>query len=252
MQTTQKPGCGRGCACVGNEDKQDTQQVAKAAEEHKPRIHHDVRAKVEYQNWFYTDIVKKHFFHPKNLLLSKKNAKEWTADGIGMVGSPTCGDAMKVWIRVIQEEDKITDMKWQTFGCASAIASTSMLSVMITENGGMKIEDALKIRPQDINKRLGGLPQRKFHCSVLGDKALREAINDYFKKSGQNDRVIVEGAEVIDSTLKVTDKDIEEAVLEGAHTFEEVQKKTKVGIHDKECIPKVEELIRFYKGKYFG
>jgi len=136
--------------------------------------------------------------------------------------------------------------------CASAIASTSMLSVMVTEKGGMKINDALKLKPQDIAERLQGLPNRKFHCSVLGDKSLRDAINDYFRKSGQEDRIVVEGAKVIDKMTKVTDKDIEEAVLEGAITFEDVQKKTKVGIQDKNCIPEVEQLIRFYREKYFG
>ena len=136
--------------------------------------------------------------------------------------------------------------------CASAIASTSMLSVMLTENGGMKIEDALKIKPQNIVVRLDGLPQRKFHCSVLGDKALRAAVNDYFRKTGQESRIVVEGAKVIDKILKITDKDIEEAVLEGAHDFEAVQKKTKVGVYDKNCIPEVEQLIRFYREKYFG
>ena len=86
-----------------------------------------------------------------------------------------------MWIKVDREEDRIKECKWQTFGCASAIGSTSMLSVMLTENGGMKIDDALKIKPQDIVKRLEGLPNRKFHCSVLGVKALREALNDYFR-----------------------------------------------------------------------
>ncbi len=136
--------------------------------------------------------------------------------------------------------------------CASAIASTSMLSVMVTENGGMKIEGALKLKPQDIIARLGNLPSRKFHCSVLGDKALRSAINDYFRRSNQNSRIIVEGARIIDPETKTTDKDIEEAVLEGALTIEDVQKKLKVGIGNKAVIPAVEELIRFYKEKYFG
>ncbi len=163
-----------------------------------------------------------------------------------------CGDKMDMWIKVDKENDKIVGCLFKTFGCGSAIASTSMLTVMVTENGGMPIEQALKIKPQDIVKRLGDLPQRKFHCSVLGDKALRQAINDYFRKTGQYDRIIIEGAQVIDMILKITDKDIEEAVLDGAHDFEAVQKKTKVGIQDKSCIPKVKELIEFYKKKYYG
>jgi NAD(P)H-nitrite reductase large subunit len=123
---------------------------------------------------------------------------------------------------------------------------------MITEKGGMKIKDALKIRPQDIIKRLGGLPDRKIHCSVLGDKALRAAVNDWFKKTDQFDRIMVEGTQVIDPHTKVTEEDIEEAVLEGDLTLGEVQKRTKVGIGYPECLPKVEELIRFYREKYFG
>ena len=116
----------------------------------------------------------------------------------------------------------------------------------------MPVDEALKLRPQDIIARLGGLPQRKFHCSVLGDKALRAAINDYFRRSGQGVRAVVEGTRVVDKTLKITDRDIEEAVLDGADTLEKVQAKTKVGTGDPSCIPEVEQLIRFYKEKYFG
>jgi NifU-like protein involved in Fe-S cluster formation len=94
-----------------------------------------------------------------------------------------CGDVMKLWIWI--EKDRIKKCKWQTFGCASAIASTSMLSVMVTEKGGMKISDAKKITAKDILKRLGGLPAIKIHCSVLGDQALRAAINDYESKKKQ-------------------------------------------------------------------
>tara|TARA_Y100000034_G_scaffold132232_1_gene194708 strand:+ start:197 stop:853 length:657 start_codon:yes stop_codon:yes gene_type:complete len=215
-------------------------------------VHADVKSKVESKKWFYTNEVRKHFFDPQNIFKTDEEAVayEKEADGVGMVGSPACGDAMRMWIKV--EDDKIKECKWQTFGCASAIASTSILSVMITENDGMKIDDALKLKPQDIAERLKGLPSRKFHCSVLGDKALRDAVNDYFKKSGQESRIVVEGAKIIDKMTKVTDKDIEEAVLEGAITFEDVQKKTKVGIQDKNCIPEVEQLIRFYREKYFG
>lgn len=163
-----------------------------------------------------------------------------------------CGDVMKVWIKVNGKEDRIVDMRWRTFGCASAIAATSMLSVMVSEKKGMKIDEAMKIKPQDIVARLGSLPARKFHCSVLGDKALRAAVNDYFRRSGQTKRIVVEGARVIDKETGTTDKDIEEAVLEGADTFEKLQHKLKVGISNKACIPEVEQLIRFYKEKYFG
>jgi NifU-like protein involved in Fe-S cluster formation/bacterioferritin-associated ferredoxin len=203
------------------------------------------------EGWVYTENVKDHFFNPRNFLTTDMEGKI-KYNGLGMVGSAACGDMMKIWINIDKKTEKIKDFKWQTFGCASAIASTSMLSVMVLENGGMKIEDALSIKPQDIMKRLGGLPNRKIHCSVLGDKALQSAINDFFRRTGQNDRIKVEGAKVIDKVLNVTDKDIEEAVLEGADTFEKLQKKTKIGTGYPVCIPEAEQLLRFYKEKYFG
>lgn len=205
----------------------------------------------------YSDIVTDHFFNPHNLL-RRGEEDAFEADATGRVGSPACGDEMVVWLKIKEDPStgaqgaKITDCKWQTFGCGSAIASTSMLSVMVTENGGMTIEEALKVRPQDILERLGGLPARKIHCSVLGDKALRAAINDWFRKTGQHQRIITEGARVIDKTLNITDKDIEEAVLEGAKNLEEVQAKLKVGVGDLEAVPAIEELIRFYLEKYYG
>jgi len=134
------------------------------------------------QKWFYTEDVKEHFFNPRNILKTEAELAEYEkeADGIGEMGNAACGDVMKMMIKV--EDGRIIDCKWQTFGCASAIASTSMLSVMITENGGMLREDAMKLTAQDILKRLGGLPQIKVHCSVLGDRALKAAIEDYKNK----------------------------------------------------------------------
>ncbi len=204
-------------------------------------------------SWAYSDIVKSHFFHPRNLLWEmpdKKESKKFDAEGL--VGSPACGDVMRVWLNIDLKTERIKEFKWRTFGCGSAIAATSMLSVMVTEKGGMKIEKALAIKPQDIMKRLGGLPDRKVHCSVLGDKALCAAINDWFKKHEKFDRILVEGARLIDPYTKVTEADVEEAVLEGATTLEAVQKRTKVGVGYKECLPRVEELIRFYREKYYG
>ena len=127
-------------------------------------------------DWLYSDIVKDHFFNPRNILL---NETEYVSDGIGVVGSPACGDMMAVWIQVDPKNKCITECKWRTFGCASAIASTSMMSVMATENGGMTLARAKRMTPEAIIERLGGLPDRKYHCSVLGHAALREAIKDY-------------------------------------------------------------------------
>ena len=212
------------------------------------------------EKWYYTDIVKDHFFHPRNLLMEKpKNENEF--DARGMVGSPACGDMMEMWMKIgsavgsdsNNKEERIKELKWKTFGCASAIAATSMYSVMLTENGGMTLTEALKVRPQDVMKRLGGLPNRKIHCSVLADKAFQKTANDYFRKTGQNSRIVIEGARVIDPRLNITDKDIEEAVLEGAQNLEEVQKKLKVGIGaSQELITEIEQLIRFYADKYYG
>lgn len=163
-----------------------------------------------------------------------------------------CGDMMKMWLKIEDGSEKVLEMKWRTFGCGSAIAATSMFSVMVTENGGVAIDEALKIKPQHIMERLGGLPNRKIHCSVLADKAFRKAANDYFRRSGQVHRVIIEGARVIDPVLNITDKDIEEAVLEGAVDLDSVQKKLKVGVGSPDIITEVEQLIRFYKEKYYG
>ncbi|MDP2860982.1 MAG: iron-sulfur cluster assembly scaffold protein [bacterium] len=131
----------------------------------------------QHTDWVYSDIVRDHFFRPKNLIHGRKPS--WKFNGVGQVGSPACGDVMKIWIFVDSVSQKIKKCGWQTFGCASAIGSTSVLSVMVTENGGAKLEEALKIKPQDIIKRLGGLPAIKIHCSVLGDQALKKAIEDY-------------------------------------------------------------------------
>jgi len=130
-------------------------------------------------SWLYSDIVKDHFFHPRNILIDEK---DYEADGLGIVGSPACGDVMAVWIKIDSKTEKITECKWRTFGCASAIASTSMMSIMATENGGMTLKQAKRLTPEAIIDRLGGLPDRKYHCSVLGHLALREAIADYEKE----------------------------------------------------------------------
>ena len=210
----------------------------------------DVASKNAGEGWVYSDIVKDHFFHPHNFLAKEPKLKEFDAEG--QVGSPQCGDVMKIWIKIDPENEKIKKLKWRTFGCASAIAATSMFSVMTTEKGGMKIDDALKIRPQDIMSRLGGLPVRKVHCSVLCDKAFRQAANNYFRNTGQHQKIIVEGSKVIDKRLNITEQDIEGAVLEGARSLLDVQKKLKVGVGDPKAIPEIEQLIRFYLEKYYG
>lgn len=139
--------------------------------------------RMEGADWFYTETVKEHFMHPKYFLKDIKEVKKF--DGYGKVGNMKCGDMMEMWIKIA--DDKIKDVRWRTFGCASAIASTSMLGEMITEKGGMPLTKALKLTGKDIMDRLGGLPAIKVHCSVLGDQALRAAIYDYKVKSRRDD-----------------------------------------------------------------
>ncbi len=131
------------------------------------------------QSWIYSKAVKDHFFNPQNILA--KHPKKSEYNGYGSVGSPACGDVMDFYIKIDPKTEKIKDVKWKTFGCASAIASTSVYSVMLKEKGGLTIKQALKIKPKDIIKRLGGLPDRKIHCSVLADQAFKKAVENYQK-----------------------------------------------------------------------
>jgi NifU-like protein involved in Fe-S cluster formation len=202
--------------------------------------------KKENNKWFYSAKVKEHFFNPKNIFKSQEEAKKYKADGIGMVGNPKCGDMMKMWIKVDKKTQKIKECKYQTFGCASAIATTSVLSEMVK---GKKLDDAVRISPKDIVDKLGGLPQIKFHCSVLGDKALREAINDYYRKTDQIEKIITDSP-IVDETIKITERDIENAVIDGARNLKQVQEKTKVGLTNPKILPKVEDLIKKFKEKH--
>ena len=147
----------------------------------------DIVDRNESCSWFYSDIVKEHFFKPQNFLEGELEEGEFNA--MGRVGSPACGDELKIWLWVDPESERIEKFWWKTFGCASAIASTSITSVIVTENKGMTLDEARNLKPQDIVKRLGGLPPRKIHCSVLADQALRDAINDYYRRSQQSDKI---------------------------------------------------------------
>lgn len=138
---------------------------------------------IQKNNWVYTDKLKEHFMNPRNVL---QDEDENTYDARGVVGNIKCGDEMMVVLKVNKEKGTITDCKWKTYGCASAIASTSILSEMVK---GMTLDEAYHLSPKDLAKELGGLPEHKIHCSVLGDKALRAAINDYYIKNGMEDKV---------------------------------------------------------------
>lgn len=124
----------------------------------------------------YSKKVMKHFLHPKNAGRLKK------ADGVGRVGNIQCGDIMHVYIKVVKNkkgQEFIKDIKFQTLGCPAAIACNSVVTQLAKDK---TIEQALKITNKDIIKIIGKLPPTKYHCSLLGEQALTEAIYDYFKR----------------------------------------------------------------------
>ncbi len=123
----------------------------------------------------YSDKVMDHFQHPRNV------GKMDDADGIGEVGNARCGDIMRMYIKVDHDTQTITDVKFNTFGCGSAIATSSMATELIK---GKSVEDALKLSNQAVVEALDGLPAHKIHCSVLAEEAVRAAVKDYYDKNG--------------------------------------------------------------------
>ena len=192
--------------------------------------------------WLYSDVVKDHFTNPRNVYDPDET---FVADADGMVGNIKCGDQMAFHLKIA--DDVITDVRWQTYGCASAIASTSMLSEVIK---GLPIRKAYSIKPADIAQRLGGLPENKIHCSVLGDKALRAAIDVYLEKTGRPGAFKGEDAVVVCTCLNITDKDIEEAVKAGARDWHALQEATKIGTVCGECKVKAEGLLHEFAHIY--
>ncbi len=186
-------------------------------------------------DWLYSDTVKEHFTNPRNALLEDEDTFSYNARG--QTGNIKCGDQMLMLLKI--DNDVITDVRWRTYGCASAIASTSMLSEVIK---GMKIEDAYKVRPEDLVEKLGGLPSYKIHCSVLGDKALRAAIDDYLAKTGRAG-LLQEAVTEICHCLGITDKDIENAFQNGARSWEDLQQATKIGTVCGNCKTKALDLL---------
>jgi NifU-like protein len=184
--------------------------------------------------WEYTEKVKDHFLNPRNVGVIEN------ADAVGEVGSLACGDALKLTLK-IDGDKRISDAKFQTFGCASAIASSSALTEMIK---GITIDEAEKITNKDIAEYLGGLPKEKMHCSVMGRDALEKAIANY---RGEPEKR-VEG-EIVCECFGVTDLEIQRAVKENnLKTIQDVTDYVKAGGGCESCHDKIQEIIESVMG----
>jgi NifU-like protein len=179
--------------------------------------------------WEYTGTVKDHFLNPRNV------GEIEDPDGVAEVGSIACGDALKFTFK-LDESKRIKDAKFKTFGCASAIASASALTEMVK---GKTLDEARKISNQDIADYLGGLPEEKMHCSVLGQQALEMAI-----QSCQGAPAAEPGAQIVCECFGITDKEIEKAVRENRlTTVEQVTNYTKAGGGCGNCHDKIRAII---------
>ncbi len=179
--------------------------------------------------WDYTEKVKEHFIHPRNV------GEIDNANGVGEVGSLACGDALKLYLKV-DENKRIVDASFKTFGCASAIASSSALTEMVK---GLTLAEAEKISNEDIADFLGGLPKEKMHCSVLGREALEAAIANY-----RGIPLPMALGNIVCECFGVTDLEIKRAVQESnLRLVEEVTNFTKAGGGCGKCHERILELI---------
>ena len=193
--------------------------------------------------WDYTDKVKEHFLNPRNV------GEITDADAVGEVGSLACGDALKLFIKLDEKKERIVDAKFQTFGCGSAIASSSALTEMVK---GKTLDEALGVTNQEIADYLGGLPEEKMHCSVMGQEALEAAIAKYrgveAPKHG-HDHVETEG-EIVCKCFGLTDLFLKKVIASNKlTTAEQVTHFTKAGGACGGCIPKIKELIAEVTGE---
>jgi NifU-like protein len=187
--------------------------------------------------WEYTDLVQEHFLHPRNV------GEIENPSGVGDVGSLACGDALKLTLKV-DDKDIITDAKFKTFGCASAIASSSALTEMII---GKHVDEAAKITNQDIADFLGGLPKEKMHCSVMGREALEAAIADF-----RGTVLPTAEGEIVCECFGVTDVEIIRAVKENnLRSVEEITNFTKAGGGCGKCEEKLRNLLQATAGEVF-
>lgn len=179
--------------------------------------------------WEYTDKVRDHFMNPRNV------GEIENADGIGEVGSLACGDALKLFLK-LEDGERIADAKFQTFGCASAIASSSALTEIVK---GMTLDEAAKVTNQDIADYLGGLPKEKMHCSVMGREALEAAIANY-----RGLPIPMAEGEVVCECFGVTDLEVKRAIEENnLQSVEEITNFTKAGGGCGKCLDRLEEIL---------
>jgi NifU-like protein len=179
--------------------------------------------------WEYTDKVKDHFLNPRNVGVIEN------ADGVGEVGSIACGDALTFYFK-LDEGGRVKNATFQTFGCASAIASSSALTEMVI---GKTLEEAARITNEDIAGYLGGLPKEKMHCSVMGREALEKAIACYRGEAAKK----IEG-EIVCECFGVTDREIERVVRENhLKTIEDVTDYVKAGGGCGKCHDRIQEII---------
>ena len=169
--------------------------------------------------WDYSEKVLDHFHHPRNVGTIEN------PDGVGQVGALACGDALKLAFKLDEKKERIADVKFQTFGCASAIASSSALTEMIK---GMTLEEASKVTNADIAKYLDGLPEQKMHCSVMGMEALEAAIANY--RTGDTAVRELRDDPLVCTCFNVHESEIVEAVrINRLTTVEQVTNYTKAG-----------------------
>ena len=192
--------------------------------------------------WDYSETVMDHYRNPRNV------GKIDDADAIGIAGSLSCGDQLKIYLKI--KDGIVTDAKFQTFGCGSAVASSSMLTEMII---GKTIDEVKKITNKDIADKLGGLPPEKMHCSVMGYEALEDALKNY----GHDDMVDLDDLreeavreKIVCTCFNVTENLIWDAIKQnGLKTVEEVKNYTKAGGACGKCKALIQDIIDTYYHK---